>query len=63
MYLHKDGARYPSIGAKAGDIVVESCRDVEADIVRDGEQQAIATEASVGAEKDVAVCILVKVQR
>ena len=58
MYLHKDGARYTSIRAKAGDIVVESYGDVEADVVRDGEQQAIASEASVSAEKDVAVGIL-----
>ena len=58
IYLHKDGARYTSVRTKARNIVVESYGDVEADVVRDGEQQAIASETSVSAEKDVAVGIL-----
>ena len=59
--LHKDGARYPSVRAEARDIVVESYGDVEADVVGNGEEQAIATEASIGAEEDVAICVLVRV--
>ena len=61
MHIHKDVAADAGVRAKAGDIVVESYGDVEANIVRDGKEQAIASEASIGTKKDVTVCILVKV--
>ena len=61
MYLHEEDTRYTSVRSKAGNIVVESCWDVEADVVCDSKEQAVATEASIGTEEDVAVCILMEV--
>ena len=60
MYLHKDGARYPSIGAKAGDIVVEASGNVEANVVGNCKQQAVTGETTVDAEEDVTISVLVK---
>ena len=58
MYIHEDSAANAGIRPKAGDIIVEARGDVEANIVGDCKEQAIAGEASVDAEEDVAVGVL-----
>ena len=60
VHVHEDSAANAGVGAEAGDIIVEARGNVEANIVGNCEEQAIAGEASIDAEEDVTVSILVK---
>ena len=61
MHIHKDVAADAGVRAKAGDIVVEASGNVEANVVGNAEEQAVASKSSINAEEDVAIGVLVKI--